>query len=169
MKLILIPDNPVSPFGGPPRPKVAISIPGDDHTIHDIIEQLVTPALVGMSFHPQTIQDGYDEARVMGARDPGESDDGRCWSEDPAPAPASPAFPDLPPVPAGYDGWSEPELCPAETKRIEGQMAFFHDSGEPEDHGRWFQTDYGEYGGPVSLNSVYFIRAVRNQSEEVEA
>lgn len=69
MKLILIPDNPKRPFGGSLRPKVAISIPGDDHTIHDILEKLVTPVLVAMSFHPQTIQDGYRDAEVMGATD----------------------------------------------------------------------------------------------------
>lgn len=88
MKLILIPDNPKSTFGGPLRPKVAISIPGDDHTIHDILEKLVTPALVAMSFHPQTIQDGYRDAEVMGARDE-ESDDLTEWST-PANAPKPP-------------------------------------------------------------------------------
>jgi hypothetical protein len=69
MKLILIPDNPVCPFGIANRPKIAISIPGDDYTTHDILEKLVTPALVAMSFHPQTIFDGYRSAEVLGATD----------------------------------------------------------------------------------------------------
>ena len=87
MKLILIPDNPVCPFGVANRPKIAISIPGDDYTIHDILEKLVTPALVAMSLHPQTVLDGYREAQVMGARDE-ESDDLTEWSPPPgAPEP----------------------------------------------------------------------------------
>lgn len=82
MKLILIPDNPMCPFGVANRPKIAISIPGDDYTIHDILEKLVTPALVAMSFHPQTIFDGYREARVMGAQDDaGAQDDLTKWSK----------------------------------------------------------------------------------------
>lgn len=69
MKLILIPDNPVCPFGVANRPKIAISIPGDDYTIHEILEKLVTPALVAMSLHPQTVLDGYRSAEVQGAMD----------------------------------------------------------------------------------------------------
>ena len=69
MKLILIPDNPVCPFEVANRPKIAISIPGDDYTIHDILEKLVTPALAAMLFHPQTIFDGYRSAEVQGATD----------------------------------------------------------------------------------------------------
>lgn len=92
MKLILIPDNPVCRLGVANRPKIAISIPGDDHTIHDILEKLVTPALVAMSFHPQTIFDGYRSAEVMGAREAEETaaipDDLTEWSTPPgAPTP----------------------------------------------------------------------------------
>lgn len=92
MKLILIPDNPACPFGVANRPKIAISIPGDDYTIHDILEKLVTPALIAMSFHPQTIFEGYRDAQVMGAREAEEDvatpDDLTEWSTPPdAPAP----------------------------------------------------------------------------------
>lgn len=88
MKLILIPDNPACPFGVANRPKIAISIPGDDYTIPDILEKLVTPALVAMLFHPQTIFEGYRDAQVMGAREAEESDDLTEWSTPPdAPTP----------------------------------------------------------------------------------
>ena len=100
MKLILIPDNPACPFSNAQRPKVAISIPGDDHTIYDILDKLVTPALVAMSFHPQTIQDGYREAQVMGARaDEADPDDLTGWAKS---EPELPAHPGTPTIPGGF-------------------------------------------------------------------
>lgn len=128
MKLILIPDNPVCPFGVANRPKIAISIPGDNYTVHDILEKLVTPALVAMLFHPQTISDGYHDAQVMGARDE-EEKAAPEWREEP----------DAPTPPEGYTVVGFGIEGPDQNEILEDLMF-------RAERGDWYTTPYADGG-----------------------
>ena len=154
MKLILIPDNLEHPFSSASRPKVAISIPGDDYTINEILEKLVTPALVAMSFCPRTIQEGYHDADVVGP-------------EAPAGRPTTLILPPLPPAPEGFESWTEPELVPDDTRPCRGTMGFFHARpGSPDTD--WIVCSDGTFGGATDY-PVYFIRALEAQPEFPDA
>ncbi len=150
MKLILVPSNPNH------GPRVAISVPQDGGDIDEFLSQVVAPALVAFGYHPQTIQDAMHRVDVPGAEDeePLEPDDLTEWSTTPEPAVD---LPELPPVPKGFDSWSEPALVPQRSRPCEGPMGFFHaDPDFPDDD--WIVSTGGTYGGPTHY-PVYFIKA----------
>lgn len=146
MKLILTPTDPS--YG----PKVAISGHYDGACIQDVIDTLVTPALIAFGFHPANIRDAYENADVP-QEAPRREPELEYWE-----TPSEPRYPELPPVPEGFTEWTFPRLTSDlnATKCVVGTMAFFHDNGEDED---WILSTSGTYGG-TNTHPVYYIHAI---------